>query len=428
LWLVAAFLGVQALDIFIWRDLFRKKFDVDPPALLSGMTAVALYLLALFAILAFVFNLPMTGLVVSSGVVMGIIGLAMQNSLSDLVAGMALTIEQPFKIGDWVELDDGTLGEVVDINWRATHILSWNSSLYILPNSRVSNARVHNYNLPNKNYGYWFYVHIPSTVPPLLVRRVLLEACLLSSKVLKDPAPMIRVNAVGGSYKYMIFVHFESYPSYFSGVDDILMHIWVECARHGIVPSAVTTEVIMRRGIAEEIQLPAPEELFKEIELFAELDLISRRNLLGQMNVRSLAMGDEVVHQGDVGASLFVVSSGMVAVKIAVDDGPRIEVAKLGAGQYFGEMSLLVGDRRAATVVAHTDCQLLELDKFAMKPIFDKHPELMETMALAVSQRQIANQQWAETASKEDIAARLQEFAKGLLVKMKSFFSEKPVN
>jgi len=64
----------------------------------------------------------------------------------------------------------------------------------------------------------------------------------------------------------------------------------------------------------------------------------------------------------------------------------------------------------------------LELDKFAMKPIFDKHPELMETMALAVSQHQIANQQWAETASKEDIAARLHEFAKRLLVKMKSVF------
>jgi len=423
LWLVIAFLGVQALDIFVWRGFFRKKFNVDPPALLTGMTAFGLYLLALFAILTFVFQLPMTGLVVSSGVVMGVVGLAMQGSLSDLVAGIAITIERPFKIGDWVELDDGTLGEVVDINWRATQIQSWNSSLYILPNSRVSNARVHNYNMPDKRYGYWFYVHVPSTVPPVLVRRVLLEAAVFSDKVLDDPPPVVRINSAGGSYKYMVFVHFESYPLYFSGVDDVLMHVWLECARYGIVPSAVTTEIIMRKGVAEEIQSPPPEELFKEVELFKGLDLVNRRNLLAAMKVVTKPMASEIVHQGDVGDSLFLVSSGMVSVKISIDGGPEKEVAKLGAGDFFGEMSLLAGDLRAATVTAHTDCQLLELDKTALKPVFDHYPELMEQMALVVSQRQIANQQWALSVNENDVASRLQDFAKNLLSKMKTIFA-----
>ncbi len=118
----------------------------------------------------------------------------MQRSLSDLVAGVANSIERPFVIGVWMELDDGTLGEVVDINWRATHIKSWHSSIYILPNARISNARAHNFARPDNRYGHWFYVHIPSTVPPVLVRRVLLEAAVESDTVLDDPAMFIWVS------------------------------------------------------------------------------------------------------------------------------------------------------------------------------------------------------------------------------------------
>ena len=173
-WLLGAFLAGQALTLFVWEGVFRRKYQTAPPGLLTGLATAALYVAALYGIMTFVFERPMTGFIVSSGIVAGVLGLAMQNSLADLVAGIAISIERPFSVGDWVELDDGTLGEVVDVNWRATHFRSWNSSLYIVPNARISNARVHNFNRPEAKYGHWFDVHVPSTVPPTLVRRVLL--------------------------------------------------------------------------------------------------------------------------------------------------------------------------------------------------------------------------------------------------------------
>ena len=421
LWLLGAFLANQALGLFVWEGGFQRKYKTLAPGLLTGLVAGGLYLFAMYGVMTFVFERPMTGFIVSSGIVAGVLGLAMQNSLSDLVAGVAISIESPFKIGDWVELDDGTLGKVVDINWRATHILSWHNSLYILPNARISNARVHNFNRPEEAYGHWFFVHVPSTVPPVLVRRVLLQAAVESEKVLEDPPPVIRVAAAGGSYKYMIFINFENYPGLFVGMDDLLMHVWVQCARHGIVPSAVTSEVILRQGVAEEIQEPSPDELLADIALFSELDEDSRRLVVGGMRVQSVPIGNDIVCQGDDGNSLFVLTAGMVRVMLDTPTGV-MEVAKLGAGQYFGEMSLLVGDPRGATVVAHTDCQLLEIDKQALQPVFDKHPELMQSMARIVTERKLSNEEQGPELSDGDLASRINALAAGLLGRIKKVF------
>ena len=347
----------------------------------------------------------------------------MQNSLADLVAGVSISIERPFKIGDWVELDDGTLGEVVDINWRATHIKSWHNSLYILPNARISNARVHNYSRPEETYSCWIVVHIPSTVPPTLVRRVLLKAAVESEKVLIDPAPIIRVIEPGGSYKYVVFVNFESYPSHYAGLDDLFMHVWVQCARHGIVPSAVTSEIIMRKGVAEEIKGPSPDDLLAEVELFSEVDEEIRQGLVSKIKVHAMPMGEEVVCQGDQGTSLYIISAGVVRVIIDTSDGGFThEVAKLGAGQYFGEMSLLAHEPRAATVMAHTDCQLLEIDKESMKSVFDSHPELMQIMARIVTERRLSNEELTKNLSAVDFTAKLNALVTNLVGRMKKIF------
>ncbi len=422
-WLLGAFLAGQALTLFVWEGVFRRKYQTAPPGLLTGLATAALYVAALYGIMTFVFERPMTGFIVSSGIVAGVLGLAMQNSLADLVAGIAISIERPFSVGDWVELDDGTLGEVVDVNWRATHFRSWNSSLYIVPNARISNARVHNFNRPEAKYGHWFDVHVPSTVPPTLVRRVLLQAAVDSERVHDDPAPLIRVSGAGGSYKYMIYVHFDNYQTHFAGIDDLLMQVWIQCARHGIVPSAVTSEVILRRGVAEEIKEPSPHDLLAEIELFAALDEESRRLLVGGMKLHAVRLGNDVVRQGDEGSSLFVVSVGMVDVTLGNPGPESRRVARLGAGEYFGEMSLLAGEARMATVTTHTDCQLLEIDKDALKPVFDRNPELMQAMARIVTERKLSNEALENIGQEDDLASRLNALAASLVDRMKKIFA-----
>ena len=423
LWLLGTLVANQALHLFVWEGVFLRKYKSSPPAILMGLATAFLYLIALYGIMTIIFARPMTGLIVSSGIVAGVLGLAMQSSLADLIAGVSISIERPFKIGDWIELDDGTLGEVVDINWRATHIKSWNNSLYILPNARISNARVHNYHRPEQTYCCWVYVHIPSTVPPALARRVLLEAAIESDKVLDNPAPVVRVSEAGGSYKYVVFVNFKNYPSHYIGLDDFFLRVWVQCARHGIVPSAVTTEIILRKGIAEEIKAPSPDELLSQIEIFSEVDDRTRQKLISKVKVHTMPEGKAIVSQGDLGTSLFVISAGMVRVVINTTGGNIQEVKKLGSGEYFGEMSLLAHEPRSATVIAHTDCQLLEIDKNSIKTVFDLHPELMQIMAHTVSTRRLSNDKLTQSLSADEFNINLNTIVTNLVKRMKNIFS-----
>ncbi len=422
MWLASALLIHQAMVLFVWNGIYLKKYKAPPPILIVGLISASFFLFASYGIITFIFKQPITGLVVSSGIVAAVIGLAMQNSLSDLIAGVAISVERPFKIGDWIELEDGTCGEVVEVNWRATHIKSWRNSIYILPNARISDARIHNHSLHDSTYAFATYVHIPSTVPPALVRRVLLQACVEASSVLNDPPPMVRIAEAGGSYKYMVFVYFESFPAHFAGKSELLLHIWIQCARHGITPSAVTNEVIYRKGISEEISGPSPEELISDVPLFAELSEEDQRHLVSHSKIHNLSMDQEIISQGDEGTSIFVISSGMVRVSVSTENAGAKEVAKLTVGNYFGEMSLLAHEPRSATVIAHTDCQLLEIDWKALKSIIDEQPELIDSIAHVVSERNLMNQSLKSNISTQDLTARLIKLAASLSRKMRKIF------
>lgn len=423
LWLVAAFLVQHGLRLFLWEGRFPRRHGTPPPGLLVWLTAGAIWLSAGYGIMTFVFAQPMTGFIVSSGIVIGVVGLAMQSSLSDLVSGVAISIERPFRMGDWIELDDGTLGEVVDINWRATHVRSWQDNLYILPNARVSNSRIHNFNLPKRHYGHWFTVHIPASVPPETAKRVLMHAAVDCPAVLKDPAPLVRTAEAGASWAYRLFVFFESYKVHPRGMDELLMRIWVELARHGIVATSVTSEVVVRRGEVSALRGESPAELLDQIKLFEGLDEATRTALIGRLRVRSIAAGEAIVRQGEQGQSMFLIVTGLVRIAIAVDGSEPREVAKLSNGQYFGEMSLLAHEPRSATVTAHTDCRLLEIGQDAMRAVFDREPDLMERMARIVSERRLMNRALAEEETQEDFTLRIGRLTADLAGRIRAVFA-----
>ena len=105
-------------------------------------------------------------------------------------------IDKPYNIGDWIEFEDGTIGQVVDITWRSTRILSWNASLYVVPNKKAAHITVHNYSWPTKTYGYWFNVSVSSEISPLVVRQLLLEAALKCKQVADEPVPNIYLSDI----------------------------------------------------------------------------------------------------------------------------------------------------------------------------------------------------------------------------------------
>ena len=113
--LVSAYLFNRAMRPFVWQGILARRALVVPKIVWNILDVLA-YVAVIYAILTFVYEQPMIGFVVTSGVVVGIVGLAFQPTLGDVIAGIGLTIEGPFSTGDWIELDDGFMGEVINVD------------------------------------------------------------------------------------------------------------------------------------------------------------------------------------------------------------------------------------------------------------------------------------------------------------------------
>lgn len=197
----------KAFDVLWWiipakmlNDLIQKNIydavearsDRKVPALIRGFTSFLIYLLTSFGVIAFVFDFKITGLVATSGILMMIVGLAIQLNIANIFSGIAINLERPYHVGDWVKVGNFSEGRVIDINWRTTRFEDKMGCIFAIPNSTVAESLIHNFSLPSDLYNDWISVHIDAEHDPDKVKNVLLQAVTeVHDHVLKDPEPWV---------------------------------------------------------------------------------------------------------------------------------------------------------------------------------------------------------------------------------------------
>jgi len=197
------------------------------PKLLKDVVGALIYLGALFAIVALVFVQPVTSLLTTSGVVAVVLGLALQNTLGDVFSGIALNMEHPYRQGDWIQLDNGFEGEVVEINWRATHLRSRDDTEIVQPNSSMATARIVNYHYPNKTYAFSVQLRLDYKLPPLRAKAILKAAALAYENVKTDPAPIPQVwDFEESTVLYNVKVWVDDFAQHPSHADAVYCKIW----------------------------------------------------------------------------------------------------------------------------------------------------------------------------------------------------------
>src|ERR1700730_7444742 len=187
-WLGAAWLAVGFLRAFV--VLGREPRESK---LVQDLLAALVYITATFAIVADVFDLPVKGLLATSGALAIIIGLALQSSLGDVFSGIVLNIEGPYRVGDWIILDDTVQGKVIETNWRATHILTGNQDVAIIPNSIIAKSKLVNCSTPTKIHGASIRVKLEPSLTPAAGCNLLKEVLLGSTHILRTPEPTVTI-------------------------------------------------------------------------------------------------------------------------------------------------------------------------------------------------------------------------------------------
>lgn len=421
--IVLAMLLVEGLDIFVWKGLARRKFGQATPSILIGVSAFTVYLATAYIIAAVIFDIPVTGALVSSGIILGVIGLSMQNTISDIFSGIFISLERPFRIGDWIVTEDDRLGKVIEIDWRATRLLSYNRTIFVVPNSKIANSIIENRDEPSSLYGHYFHVHMEPEAPVSLVRRVLLGAVLSSPYVQSDPPPFVYLTEGNQRpYKYLVYVYFENFEASWRGNGDVQSRIDAHLKRAGLSVAGESWDVRHRPMAKPVTREPSIQQLMAEVHLFQSLTNEELEQLSQRVVSTCYQPGDIIIREGDTGDSLLVIITGLVDVTHRKSRGRNFSIGRLGIGQCIGEMSLLTGRPRSATVQAITDCEVVEIPKESMNELFEKRLDLVDELSRTMSERRAASELVTDRDPDQISRMSLQDIANRFGKRIRSFF------
>lgn len=440
-WLVAAWGGARLIDLLAAGNggLGPDGAPRPPriPRLLADLMRFCVYGVAVVAILAFVLEQPVTGLLATSGVAIAVLGFALRNMIADIFAGIALNIEHPYRIGDWLELSPGVSGRVDEINWRATRLIAGDGTAIVVPNGIVAGSRFVNYSRPSPAFRTTVPILLDQEVPVERAKRILLSAMLCADGVLTTPRPDVVVEAVTpNGISYLARYWLDDYGRVALVRDSVLAAVVGNLARAGIEPARPKQEIRRRQPAVPDTDT-LRRGLLRQTELFDAFDDDEVDALALAMRQIHVPAGSPAVRQGDAGESLFVIAEGVFDVQVAAPapafaapafaidamDGQRtgvLHLTRLRPGDLFGEMSLLTGQPRSASVVACTDSVVFELARSHLDPVLRRRPELAERLAELMAERQSRNA--AETNRQQGAAPPAAVESQALLTRLRGFF------
>ena len=347
------------------------------PTFLPQVVGLMLVIVVCFVGLALFYHVTVPGLLASTGVIAIIIGLALQETLGNIFAGFCLQAGKTYRAGDWLMVD-GQHVEVVEINWRSTRFRNEDEESINIPNSQLAKATIVNLYYPTPVHAKRVRVGVEYRVPPNEVKEALVKAATSVKGVLADPAPEALLMSYGdSSVNYDLKFWLRDGRSYAQVVDGIRTNCWYEFARRGI--SFAFPVRVIERSKSGSITSDHKAELLAQHWLCSSL---------GSAQIDRLVRTAKQLRFGK-GESMFILTTGSAEV-FAQKDGRLLGVGVLRPGECFGEVSLLTGEPRSATVTARTDCEVLEIQKFAIGAVLRENPHLAEKLSETLAMHQLA--------------------------------------
>ncbi len=421
----SVYIGVETLKFFLIDYYVIHRQGRAVPRLLVNVGEVVLFSVLFLSLGSSVAKINLTPFLATSAVLSAIIGLALQDTLGSLFTGLSLQADMPFRPGDWVEIQ-GNLGRVVEVTWRSTKLRTRRNELIVLPNNTVGKAVIINYSQPTEPTERNILITLGYDQQPNVVKERLMRAVVAVPGVLSEPVGDVRLFEFGDSgVVYQVIYWVDDFAVDLRIAARVRAAIWYACKRFGMeVPYPVRT-VTMR----QEVPLTADDgqavvEALSTVDFLRPMPVEERISLASLMTKELWGHEEMVFAQGEPGASLYIVLSGKLEVQSLTPEGVSVVLGTLGPGNVFGEMSLLTGEPRSATVVCLEDALLLSLDKAALQPFLEANPDLLSEISRIVAKRQKANvARFADTAAGGDLDGSQEAHSQRLLARIRSFFN-----
>src|SRR6516162_7792476 len=387
-WLLVAWFLVGFLRVVVVTERRPREGK-----LVHDLLAGLIYLAAVFAIIAYVFDLPIQGLLATSGAIAIILGLALQSTLSDVFSGIVLNFSRPYRPGDWISLEGGTDGRVIELNWRATHVLTGRRDLAIVPNSTIAKSKIVNVSSPSGIHGVTVTVQLDAKTPPATGTQILDHAILNCRLIVGTPAPSVTIKSINADFtEFEITFFVEELASSTRAQNQLFDLIFRHVAVAGI--ELATAPGHFDRVIGDHASAKSTsgrERLLELVEIFASLMAEERSAIAAKLKPKSYDKGEILVEPGTNLHSLFIVGAGVLSLT-RVESVGEIEVMRIGPGDHFGEIGMLTGAPVKSKISALIPATVYELTKDDLSPTLQARPEISHGLCRLLAERQAAGQ------------------------------------
>jgi small-conductance mechanosensitive channel len=392
LWFAAGVFLVRLARLGLAHE-FRRRQGRPPPGLLGDLIAFGLWAVLISTFSVVEFDVSPAAALATSGVMIAIIGFAIRSLVADLFYGVTMAVERPFEIGEWIGLSDGTTGRVEEMTWRAVKLTTKENLRVVVPNTRLAIEQIVNYDQPQSHWRNAQTLTLGYDVRPEQITEALASAVrqVPASDALPRPpeARIIGYNDRGVEWSLRYWV-----PSYYED-SEVGQQVHEALLRNlrfaGVrVPRRQEERLVRRLDQERAAEAEAATRWIDRVELFTPVPRPRRARLQANATRHELGPGEHVVDQGETGSSLFVIHRGAFDV-LAEGAGTLERIGTLGPGAVFGELSLLTGAPRSATVRATTAATVFEITKAEVEPLLRELPDLAEQFATILADRQLAD-------------------------------------
>ena len=382
--------GARTLTVLIGAVMMQRVGHTG--RLLQDLLGAVIFLIAIIAALAYVLDLPVKGVLATSGALAIIVGLALQSTLSDVFSGIVLNTTKPYQLDDWISID-GTEGRVTDIDWRATRLQTSQGSMAVIPNSLAAKAKIINFSRPSDIFGVSISLQLSPHARPQTVIDALERAMEGCRYLLSKPAPCVALkgsSATGVEYEISGFVVSMDQKRM---VRNLLFDLAFRHLQASGVSLLSSVESNAPAGLSR------PRALLESSAIFSTLRQDEKETFAQHMTLQTFRAGEVILPAGEVSDHLFIIESGVVSVTLS-RAGVKFESGRMGPGEVIGEGGILSDTALPADFSAKTACSLYRIEKDYLKPCLDARHDIGEAMKALLDFRLHKAQTLTEEAPK----------------------------
>ncbi len=406
LWLSLAYLFNVMLNAFIWGGLIRMKSGSVIGKTLQDFIAILVYLIFISVIFFAVYQVEYNSAILSILLLALFVGSILRPKILSLAGAKYLSAERAYNLGDWIDIINKSgkvvvSGEVYDISRKGVRIKTESNSINFIPNNIIENELIiRNYWGTNKETEFEVTFIIDYSVSVERAKRVLLagaKQAIREKGLLKSPEPQVIVkNTVSNGIEYAVKYWIVPWEDISPGAakDKIISIVISHLTKSGLSLAYPKTDIYYAEMPKRQTSIYSAED---RVQILAGVDLFNSFNndelstLSESLSIRMFEKGNRLIEQDKEGTSMFILIEGLLNVFVNSPSGDLIQVAQLSPGQFFGEISMLTGEQRSATVKASTDVLVFEIGKNDIAPILDGRMEIIEEISEVVAERHQIN-------------------------------------